>query len=266
MQEKTILPYPFVTREMLDFSHASTFGLLLQVMANTTNPIEIRGFTKAGPFVFHFVPAGNSSLETFPMSLPDLPIAVSVSYDFESAQEFSTHATLLLRVNGETTVILAQGIISGIYGISYPHQLARDPEQANGIQAFFIAANPAAGAEVSVDLPANEIWEIDMVQMTLTASASAANRVPTLNFLPGGIPFISRANTTNITANQAVTILWIRGGTTAVITAAALHEVALPANIRLSQQSDITTLTSGIQVGDQYSDIIVYGRKYYGAS
>src|SRR3972149_8142483 len=123
MDPNTQISYPFVTREMLAFKHASSFSLILNIIARATDGIEIRGMTKEGPFTFLFSPVGDGSIETFTFAVPDIPIFVSVTPSPDAAIATDAYVTLHLAVNGNRMMKLCQGIITFLSSVSWPYQL-----------------------------------------------------------------------------------------------------------------------------------------------
>lgn len=248
-------PLPFLSREHLDFAPGSSFSLDLVLIASAAEPVEVRGFTREGQFTFVAEPVGDSSVEVFSFALPDIPVLVSVLVNPAAAFGTYDHATLHLSVNGNRTAMLGQGIISNIYGIGWPQQLNPTEPQMSGAAESVFMADPAAGANFSSTVPANQIWDILGVVAELGCDANAANRVLTFEFGSAAALLITRANTTNITANQSVTVRGVPGGTTQVITAASMHEIGLPSIITLPPQGLLKVNVTNKQAGDQLTSI-----------
>lgn len=263
MPPEKINSLPFVTREMLSFSHASSFTLILHVIAPSTAALLVRGFTKEGPFTFRIVPVGNSSVEEVRVAIPDVPIAVSVSMEATSAVSNTAHVTLSLEINRNRSTILAQGIVTSLYGISYPHQVQQAQQQIFGPLEEVQFTNPAAGNELTTTVPNNQEWEVLGVSAFFQADANAANRTLRLRLTSLNTPLIVRPSGTAITANQGVTTVWVAGGTTAVHIAADSHEVALPSPVRLQAGAGIELNVVNIQVGDTLDGVFAIIRRTF---
>lgn len=122
-------------------------------------------------------------------------------------------------------------------------------------------ANPAAGAEISITVPAGQTWQLQDIDFTLTTSAAAGNRQVQL-IIDDGVNELWRFL---VTVTQAASLAYIYafGGATsdAAVRAATgvnevLSEMDLP-GITLGAGYRIRTSTVGIQAGDQYSAITV---------
>lgn len=254
---------PFITREQLAFSGASSFALVLQLIAHTTQAIEVRGMTKEGAFTFSIVPAGDSSLETFTLPISDIPIQVSVTPAVTSTNNTFAHASLHLSVNGNRMAMLAQGIISILDPVAWPHQVPRSNIQQFGPVVSVDTGVIPTGEDFNIIVPDNQIWELISIKATFTADANAANRTLAFTIEQIGGARIHRAGAATIQANETHNINFVRGGTTGVITADEIQEIAIPTGILLPSGSEIYSETASIQVGDQWDDIEVQIRRLY---
>ena len=253
MEPNKIQSLPFLTRKMLNFEHGAKFALQLDVIANGTGPVEIRGYTKEGPFTFKAITTGSSGIESFNFGISDLPIAVSVGLGASATVTNIYHASLFLVLDANTSIALSQGMVSKLWGISYPNQLPQVDAQANGAIQEIIGLDPAAGDNVSDEIPANELWEILAVSLFFAPNATVADRTVKLQMgLTNAVQWV-RTDTTTIQASENTSIWFIVNGTTGVITANSEHEVALPTGIFLLPASIIKTVTTNIQATDNYA-------------
>lgn len=247
------LSLPFITRDMLAFEPGTAFSLVLNLVSKQTNPLEVRGFTKEGPFNYRIVPAGIGDLETFTLAIPDIPVMVSVTGDPGDFLANNTQATLHLGINGTRAVVLGQGTLGPTFGITWPHQVPPTSIQNLGVTDVINGTQPAAGAECVITTPDNEWWKLIRAHFKLDTDGNAANRTVRLDIEPASDLFITAIHSTAITANQIVTVAFVPDGTTATVVAAELHEVALPRDIWIPPGSTIETTTTNIQNGDQYA-------------
>jgi hypothetical protein len=124
--------------------------------------------------------------------------------------------------------------------------------------ATTVGTDPAAGAEALVTVPAGVQWELYSVGITLVTSATVANRFPHLVIDDG----------TNIVANlvpaaaQAASATVAYQFTMAGVDYAAVRDGVmlvgqLPTGMRLAAGWRIRTLTSALDVGDNYGAPVV---------
>lgn len=115
-------------------------------------------------------------------------------------------------------------------------------------------ADPAAGAELSVPVPANKIWRIHSITLTLTTDANVADRYPIFAFLDGA-DMIWRI--WYRTAHPASTVVSYHFALVGDDNAApylnnAFASAPFPMWFRGGETFD--TLFTTLQVGDQISD------------
>jgi hypothetical protein len=250
-------------RDQLSFNIGATFQLVLRLTSTETDAIEVRGMTKEGPFVFTQVPNGTGTPETFTFNIPDIPIGVSVALAPGIADARHYYGQLFLNVNGNRLFSLAQGSIGVGYSIAWPHQLPITDPQLFGPPQSIEITTPAAGEEVGTNVPNGQYWELLGIRFRLVTDANAADRTVQLQLGNIDAPFVNRTNTATIQANETTRMLWLPNGTTAVLTANELHEIALPMGIFIPAGGSIITVTTNIQAGDQYDEIIVYARRRF---
>jgi len=119
--------------------------------------------------------------------------------------------------------------------------------------AFIAIASPVAGAEVSHTVPAGKIWRVLNLTLLFTTSAGVANREVVVNFGAAGSSGTYPAG--QITAASLGRLhVFAQSGVRGV------GAVNITANIPIGEVvlkggDIISTNTSAIQVGDQYSAI-----------
>lgn len=133
------------------------------------------------------------------------------------------------------------------------------------ISLFTTVADPAAGADAVIPIPATAQAELVLVTFTLVTDANAANRSATISFLSGAtdIPLGSSAfpHTASLTFN------YIAHQNPGFNAPGAIDVLFIPLpNLRLFQTSETIRLTIvNIQAADQISDIIAYWKIWRGA-
>lgn len=125
--------------------------------------------------------------------------------------------------------------------------------------------SPAAGADVSVSVPAGSTWEPVSLAGTFTASAAVANRTQALIFTDGA-SVISRVRlSTTVTAGTvAKRALFLGAGYTAGgLGDPAIHD-SMPQAV-LPAAATITTSTVNIDTGDAWTAISLSVREWNAA-
>src|SRR3990167_11428204 len=109
--------FPFLTRDMLAFEEATSFGLSLDVVGHLADTLEVRGMTKEGVFKYTTVIAGTGAIENFIFPLPDIPVMVSVALTAGDTSGALGHVVLYLTANGDRISILGAGMVNTIFGV-----------------------------------------------------------------------------------------------------------------------------------------------------
>lgn len=117
-------------------------------------------------------------------------------------------------------------------------------------------ANPAAGAEISVAVPAGEFWRILAIHFKLVASGTAGNRLVRLFFDDGATVLFKVPNDVNHVASQTTEYSYglaatfeAAQGATVVARTYPIPEIILKGGCRIG------TLTAAISATDQFSEI-----------
>ena len=121
---------------------------------------------------------------------------------------------------------------------------------------------PAPGAAVVFSVPGETYMRIDMVRVTLVASAAVANRYVAVDYLDGDLTIAGR-----IASPNALTAGLTRGFTAAFgAGASALSaggEELLPlADVMLPPGFKLRITAIGLDVGDQFSAATLHTRRY----
>lgn len=128
------------------------------------------------------------------------------------------------------------------------------------VPASTVGADPAAGAEASVTVPAGETWELESVRVTLVASAVVANRRVRL-VIDDGVNILAEIVAgLDQTATQTITYSYTADGYETVATRSGILQQGIP-RMLLGAGYRIRTITAAIDVGDNYSAPIVGYRK-----
>lgn len=119
-------------------------------------------------------------------------------------------------------------------------------------------ANPAPGAEIAVNVTAGAMWYVESFLASFTASVVVATRTPVLALSDGSTIFARVQSPAQMAASAFARLNWLRGF--GYINAA---NIGVGANggfpsIPLFGGFQIATVTSNIDVTDQWSSIVLY--------
>jgi hypothetical protein len=167
---------------------------------------------------------------------------------------------ILSIVRGSTGAIvdlstLAAGYVTAVQRLAWPGSPIQSSLEGAGALRSITGATPGAGAEISETVPTGARWDLLAVQFTLTSSATVATRSVFLR-LDDGTNDVFRADANFAHVASTVGVYNFGQG---LVTPLAAHIggllAGLPINIRLGAAFRWRTLTSSIQVGDQYSAV-----------
>lgn len=114
--------------------------------------------------------------------------------------------------------------------------------------------NPAAGVDITFNVPPHRAWQLLGVSVTLTASAIAGNRLPSLTLRDSAnVPLAQIVSPTAITANLAPRVSWVTGAGAANVVAASFATLTLPTPWYMLPAESLT-ITGHTDAGDTWSN------------
>lgn len=153
--------------------------------------------------------------------------------------------------------LLIAGYPGSFAALGYPQTQPLPPNAGAGFTRSVTVTNPAAGADWSITVPTGASWTLNGVSALFTASAAVANRLPEIVLVsPGGTNLFVGTQNTFVTASQAITFM-TGGNQVTLMPNANLAYVATNTSIRLQAGAVIKSVTTGIQAGDQWSNIVL---------
>lgn len=263
MENQDLQSLPFITRDMLSFEHATTFSLICRIQSDSTGPLTIRGATKEGPFTLSLVgsPSSNFAITTRIFNLPDLPIWISINDEDGNFDHGGAYVVMNLGINEDVSRVLLSGYVSRQNPISWPSSNIEPQNPFKRIRTTS-GSNPAAGAETSITVPANEMWKLRGWSATLVTDGTAANRIVHLKATWGGVILFETISATTQTASLSrvySAAIQSPGGAAADDNDIIL---ALPHDIILPQTATITTVTTAIVAGDNWGAPVAYIERF----
>lgn len=140
--------------------------------------------------------------------------------------------------------------------IGWPEGRVLAPTEGPGDLRAITVGNPAAGADWTFTIPANTRMRIQSIGMTFVTSAAAGNRCPRIMLSDGGNPYWRGVPQAVQAASLTIGIYSAPAVCTSVVSANTLN-IALPNNLVMLAGQSIQSATSGLDVGDQYSQIVI---------
>jgi len=256
---------PYIMRKMLDFESGTSFDLEVITASKLTTLLEITGMTKEGTFKLGLTTDGLTAAQTTIFNLPDLPIWLTVKTDGITASVNDVFVMVYVRANKTRLQLLCQGFIGQFSGINFPNQVPLSPLQISGNMGRVGIANPAAGAEFSITIPAGEYWKINQIYATLTTDATVASRRPVLALRDIAGTQTRIPSAADITAGQAAKLHWFKGAGVINDATGLYQSMPFPMELLLSPGYIILSATANIQAADQWSAISIYRSIFYSA-
>lgn len=248
---------PFLSRDQLKFQEATNFAINIKSVACAAGTISIRGFTKEGQFNLVHTPNSDKSAKTETFYLPDAPIMLTIDDEAKSFTkgECFVRATLLL--NKTSVYQLISGYVYGFHGLTYPTTNQEESLLESGKLTTIVSADPAAGAEITITVPAGEEWKLIGAKMTLVNDANVANRYVALFATIDSVQMPITLHTTPLTAGLTYPLSFRSGIGAGPLSNNTYFIAPLSENIILPAGSVLATITSSIQVGDNFGPMTV---------
>lgn len=254
---------PFLTRKDLQFEHGTRFDLEVNVQTSLSLTVFIRGMTREGLFNFRFVPTGGASIETRTFAIPDIPIFMSIHEDGIAAKPGGTYISVNLRANNNILHQLVGGFLETQKALTWPSTNGMDMVPGRGEIETMLSANPAAGAEATIEVPVNEMWRIRAISIQLVTDANVADRRVHFTVNTSVAPSINFFGSADQTAGQ-----------TRNYTAAIFGHIPdelddddillpLPTELWVEGGFDIATETTNLQATDNFGIMSVHIERFW---
>lgn len=251
-------PSPFLF-ELEDALEIDSIGSLANVTI-VVSGVMLGADGQIKPFKFLHTPASNRTLATTRQHIGSgwlLRARVAASAGTPNVgQVFVWLRTCRgLLSNAEINGVIASGYVTANTDVCYPGDQMVDPTDGAGVIRSITGSTPAAGAEIAETVPTGARWELLMFKATLITSAVVATRAVILRFDDGVNEFFRSDANFNHVASTTGVYNFGQGLVTPLSGHVGGLLAGLPINNRLPAGARIRTLTSAIDVGDQYSAV-----------
>lgn len=120
--------------------------------------------------------------------------------------------------------------------------------------------NQVGGGDVNLTVPGQEAWEVIAAAATFTATAAAANRVPSLVIDDETLPYFSMPLGLTIVASGLQAFSFAHMGFIPPVVANQAAVIPLPNGLIIPPGHRLRLVTTGIQAGDQWSGLALFLR------
>lgn len=250
---------------MLQFEHGAVFQLRILGQSNTTVTLTIRGLTREGPFSFKHTIITGSAVTAQDYKIPDIPIMLTVENDTQNLYQNDCYIAASLLLNGDKLHELCSGFVYRQKSISWPYSNTVDIIPGHGRFKSIEGLNPAAGAECSMSVPADQVWHVLYFYVQLVTDATVANRRTHLVFNNNNGPYIEAFSSVDQAASLTRNISAAQFGHVPDEIDDNDIIIPIPQNMWLLGESQIATATVNKQAGDNYGKPIVLVEQYFQA-
>lgn len=171
----------------------------------------------------------------------------------------------IIRGAGPAAIPMAtvlQGYVTATQALSWPGSPITSSVDGPGAPLVVIVGIAPLGTEVSTIVPVNARFAVGLAAATFVAGAAVANRNPTLVYLSGGALLMRSGYNVNVTAGQTRDFSWMTGFGNLIENPLGQVSLSLPTENVLLAGVQITTLTSGLQAGDQWRGLQLAVRQW----
>ena len=253
----------FLTRKMLDFEHAVSFGLKIWSQCTSDNVIQIRGFTKEGPFQFTHTTDSSADTKTETFRLPDIPIFVSAHSKSNTLRHGSVFIRGMLTINGDDIMGLFSGYVSAEQAPSWPSTFNSVVRPGAGRMEIVESTDPAAGAEASINFGSNYMTLVHAAQITLVTDATVADRLVKLRVTQNaGMTMTTKALSVT-QASQTKVHSFLQTSPFNDLTSTNYIMGIMPTNFWVEQLGNISSLTDNIQAADNLGPLRILVEKFF---
>jgi len=170
-----------------------------------------------------------------------------------------------IRGRGNAAIVLGtllQDYVTARQRVAWPGSPLRNSLDGPGVVRTITGTQPAAGVNISETVPTGARWQAIALSVDLLTSATVGTRTPTLIIGPTGHPTMFAPNARTLPASTSRSLSWAAGMTLENTYASNLQSSALPTDAPLLAGDRLYTVTSGLDVADQYGPPDYYVREW----
>jgi hypothetical protein len=229
-------------------------------LATTVFRVAIRMLSPRGeivPVAFQFSALAQGLTPTSSLIRNLEGFILSLSVDTAAGQIGACYVSIQIQRgvgSGDVTrgQVLVQGYPSLHNALGYPQQSPVSPLDQRGLVNVVTFANPGAGAEYDITVPAGVNWLFRAFRCQLATAAGGGNRQPTLRITDAAANIAAEVTSGGSQAGSLTfPYTWAPGISN--VTPGNLNDAGFVAEARLPGGFHLRTFTYNIAAGDQYS-------------
>jgi hypothetical protein len=163
----------------------------------------------------------------------------------------------VIRGRGAAAIVLGcviAGYVTANQPIAWPGSPIESSTEGDGYARVFAGTDPPPGNDWGETVPTNAMWEIQIIRSILGTDATVVNRTTEVDYISGGVTIFAIRGPNTIPASTTGSFYFAQGISKDDYTSGSgAMNTALPAGVRLHAGDTIRSVTSGFQVGDDYS-------------
>lgn len=249
---------------MLKYGNRTQLRLRISAAADIAGVVLLRALTRNGISSIPILTTVDGKINANVVRIDDFPIMASAVDTADAFKPNQCWANISLEISNAETISLASGFVYVDKGITWPNASLTDAVPGRGFITEIASANPAAGAELTLTVPDGELWHVKAISTHFTTDANVADRVPHFVFTgPGGLLIHTWAAAV-FAASEAAFISCAQWGNISGVSNMDDFRIEMPSDIWLPPASTITSVTQNLQVGDDYTAMVVLVEKFFG--
>lgn len=234
-------------------------------VANLNLYVRVKTMLPNGSFQSHqhiFITTGDGTEDDFEVSVDSgYLLGVNVSFVAGALTSVEGYCNISLRRTEVGTagpyILLTNGYVGIANQLSWPETPPMRPYEIEGIPVVVTVANPAAGANWTYTIPDGTDFLCKAIRFRLVTDANVAARRARIEFRQS-TTIIHQAVCSNTQAASLTYDYNIAMDGAAEVLSATYINRSMP-DIRLKDSDTIRVQTDSIQVGDQFSAIVLQG-------
>lgn len=212
------------------------------------------------PFVFTHAPNTNRTIASSVFPLGDGWIVNATVFVSAAAPIIGQTFVRLQIVRGFSSsgivlATLAAGYVTAVQPVAWPGGAVQGSLDGAGAVRSIAGSTPGAGAEISEAVPTGARWELLAFSCRFVSGAAVANRDPVWTLDDGATIYARNGWNALVVASTTIDFTLEPGFAAPWNDQGGHANVPLPINLRLAAGHRIRTVTTNIQVADQYSAI-----------
>lgn len=255
---------PFPTRDLLKWASKEQFRIRLAVAGDIAGTVSMRVMTRQSLSDAERDTSDDGLIQERILGVDDFPVFVGIVDRDNAFDPGQCWASATLEIGGQEAITLCSGFVFGNKGVSWPNANLADPNPNLGRVTSLDTADPAAGAETTITVPAGELWRLLGANVDLVTDSTATNRRPALHISDGANLDLVFTNGSDHVADLTHHVVWSHYGDTPVRLKDNNSFNIIPAWLYVPPGGVISTVTANLQAGDNYGAMSLIVEKFVG--